>query len=571
MTGLGHLLSPKLGQFRNMSRSDERAHVGALFLFVGLGVAFWIGLFFGAHWFFARCYEVELVGQILVRKVLDMVFLTFLSVLLFSNIITSFTTFLLAEDLPLLVAAPIPSDRLYHGRLLETTVHSSWMVLIFGLPILAAAGVVFNAGADYYLYAAATLPPFLVIPAVMGSALTLILATTFPARRSRDLLVLLAVMLFAVLYLLFRLLEPERLLDPDGFRDMVHFLQTFQAPASVWIPSYWATEAIFPALRGNTEQSSLYVGLLYSSAGAAVVLGTWISRSLLLAAFSRAMEGRAGEGVASRVGRWLTGPLRRVFGDRPDAIPSPAKALVLKDSRLFFRDTAQWSQLLLLAALVVVYLFNFKNFRVLDESGLISPLGLYFLNLGLAGFVVAALAVRFVFPAVSLEGRAFWILRTAPISMSYFLRAKLVGVVLPLVVFSSLLAVLTNWVIGSAWSLALISTVTVSFVACGVCGLGMGLGAAYPRFRVENPAKIASGFGGVVYMILAMVLVFAVLCLEFYPMYLFYHGVVSGQMQVTARQLLIGGSLGLSSILLCLVATLWPIRLGARRLRDWGA
>ena len=41
-----------------------------------------------------------------------------------------------------------------------------------------------------------------------------------------------------------------------------------------------------------------------------------------------------------------------------------------------------------------------------------------FLNLGLAGFVMATVAVRFVFPAVSAEGAAFWIIRTAPISLS---------------------------------------------------------------------------------------------------------------------------------------------------------
>ena len=141
MTAFGRLVLPKWLQVKNTPKSDSRAHGLALGLFFALGLAFWLGLFLLSWWFFSQCLQVQLVGQILVRRLLDMVFLTFLSVLLFSNVVTAFTTLLLADDLSLLIAAPVPTDRLYHARLAETLVHSSWMVLIFGLPILAAAGV----------------------------------------------------------------------------------------------------------------------------------------------------------------------------------------------------------------------------------------------------------------------------------------------------------------------------------------------------------------------------------------------------------------------------------------------
>ena len=40
-----------------------------------------------------------------------------------------------------------------------------------------------------------------------------------------------------------------------------------------------------------------------------------------------------------------------------------------------------------------------------------------FVNLAMAGFVMATVCVRFVFPAVSSEGGSFWIIRTAPITL----------------------------------------------------------------------------------------------------------------------------------------------------------
>src|SRR5205823_13349348 len=100
--------------------------------------------------------------------------------------------------------------------------------------------------------------------------------------------------------------------------------------------------------------------------------------------------------------------------------------LLVKDTKVFLRDVSQWSQLLQLLALVLVYLYNF---RVLDldripyMSGVIKNV-YAFVNLAMAGLVMATLCGRFVFPAVSAEGAAFWIIRTAPISLHDFLWSK---------------------------------------------------------------------------------------------------------------------------------------------------
>ena len=44
------------------------------------------------------------------------------------------------------------------------------------------------------------------------------------------------------------------------------------------------------------------------------------------------------------------------------------RELVLKEVRLFFRDTTQWSQLILLAVLVLVYVFNIKFLPLRGEG-----------------------------------------------------------------------------------------------------------------------------------------------------------------------------------------------------------
>jgi ABC-2 type transport system permease protein len=52
--------------------------------------------------------------------------------------------------------------------------------------------------------------------------------------------------------------------------------------------------------------------------------------------------------------------------------------------------------------------------------------------------------------------------------------------------------------------------------------LGVGLGAIFPRFHAENPAKIPAGVGGVTYMIVSMGFVLVFLLASVYPTYLAY-------------------------------------------------
>src|SRR5207245_9860736 len=130
------------------------------------------------------------------------------------------------------------------------------------------------------------------------------------------------------------------------------------------------------------------------------------------------------------------------------ALPlSPVRRqLLTKDVKIFLRDVSQWSQLLLLLALVLLYLYNF---RVLDleripyMSAFIKNV-YAFINLGMAGFVMATVAVRFVFPAVSAEGAAFWIIRTSPISLRDFLWSKFWAGFVPVLLLTEGLTIVPN-------------------------------------------------------------------------------------------------------------------------------
>ena len=83
---------------------------------------------------------------------------------------------------------------LYAAKLLETCVNSSWMVLLMAVPMLTAYGTVYDSGLAFIGLAVLTFLPFLVIPAAIGTGIALVLVNAFPARRTRDILSVIAVL-----------------------------------------------------------------------------------------------------------------------------------------------------------------------------------------------------------------------------------------------------------------------------------------------------------------------------------------------------------------------------------------
>ena len=70
--------------------------------------------------------------------------------------------------------------------------------------------------------------------------------------------------------------------------------------------------------------------------------------------------------------------------------------LVKVDLRTLTRDVAQWSQLFMMAALLFIYLYNV---RMLPLGGDTRATIIAYANLGMAGFVVAAICLRFAYPS----------------------------------------------------------------------------------------------------------------------------------------------------------------------------
>lgn len=568
MNSVLSLLSPRFLTMRKAMASRERKDLFKFALFGLLGLCFWLGIFFLFFkiltYFKVSAAEAQAAGdpefaKILAVKLLSMVFTTFFALLLFSGVVTGLSKLYLSRDLLLVNSLPVSHARIFLARWLESLMDSSWMIFIYAAPVFLSYGIVFGKGALFYANILVVMLPFCVSAAAISALFVMLAVLVLPASRFRGILVFLGVAAFVLVYLALRLARPERLVDPDSAASMIRYLAALSTPESIFLPSTWAFESMRESLFGSFSGMMFSNALALSGAASLVFICAWISGGAYFRGMSKAQQGSPRSPGPLDLTPWRRRKLAFLQG--------PARAFMVKEFKTFFRDSTQWPQLFLMAALIGIYLYNFKVLPL--ERAPINTVYLKnilaFLNMGLATFVLAALSARFVFPAVSLEKEAFWIIRAAPVSLRTFLLIKFAMYFPPLLILTEFLVVATNVLLSVTPFLMWVSVATVGLMIPGIVALGLGLGAAYPDFTSENPLQAVTGFGGLLFMLLSAVFIALVIMVEAGPVYYISRAGFHHRAAASHEILWLCGA-GAVVAFVCVLAVVLPLRFGLKRL-----
>jgi ABC-2 type transport system permease protein len=555
--GVRTVLLPKWRTALARAREERSGTPVKLLLLALVAAGFWSAVFTVAYRVLLYARSAPEIGSFLPQKMLGVILLAFASILLLSNLVTALSTFFLAKDLDMLIAAPIDWLRLYLAKLGETVAHSSWMVALLAIPIFTAYGIVYDGGPWFWLVALGAFVPFLLLPGVIGAVITLVLVNVFPARRTRDLLSLVAIGAMAIVVVTLRVLQPERLARPEGFRNLVDFLGALQSPTSPFLPTEWTADIIMNWL--NRVADPLPIVLLWSTAGVFVVLGALAHKRLYRNGFTKAQEGAEQYVRGKHWPRFASRVLR--------GLPVAKREFIVKDVLLFFRDTTQWSQLILLAVLLLVYIFNIRALPLFtgERVSVLLVTMVVFLNLALAGFVLAAIAARFVFPSVSLEGKQLWLLCSSPLDLEALMWSKYWTGTIPLLVLALIITGVTNVLLQASPFMMAVSIGTITLYTLATSALALCFGTLFPQFDTENAAQIPTSFGGLVYMMASVCLLGVVIALEARPVLQF---VRANQAGMPLEMDLSMGLMFAASAVLCLASTLIALRIGLKRIRE---
>lgn len=496
------LLAPLLFNIRHRLFPSGRLSIPVLSIILG-GLLLCIGIYHISLKTVGYFNSQSEIGILLSLKIFQMGWVIIFSMLVFSCMVSSVSNIFLSQDNEILFCAPVSPGELYFARFIATSFQTSWMMLAFATPVFASFGTVFKAGTEYIPLLVLSLFCTALIANGTGTALTILLVRVFPARRTKDIVFYLSLCFGIFLYIIFRMLRPEDLVNPENYAHFVEYFSAVSRPTGVWLPASWASDILTASLQ-ERDIDWLKFFLLLLTPFTIFFIGEWLAQSLFFKAFTRSQESFGGY---------------RNFSSKISYIPSVTRWLFRKERTAFFRDSAEWSQLFMIAALAIVYLYSFhalpierSPFKTDYIANLIS-----FLNTGMIGFIITSLAMRFVFPSVGAEGGGIYLIKSSPISLKFFLRNRTFFYLPPFVVFSILLAVVSDYLLqikGPMWWFSLLSTIAICWT---VLNLAVSFGVIYADFKAESRAAVQGSLGAVFFLFTAMSYVVVVIVTGAWP------------------------------------------------------
>lgn len=441
----------------------------------------------------------------LLRNVLALAFLVAVVMLFSSSMTVAIGSFFTDLDLETFHAAPMRKSILVLGRWFKTFAQSATIVYVFTIPIFIAFAQQYRVTRLFYPEALLNLALLLSIPATLGALVIIALVRYFPVQRVHQIVASIGILVISVAVVAFRASEPERFFRPIETADLARALRAIELPSMERYPGTALADLMVAQAEGRSAFA--FPPRIAIPAIVLFLLFAVVATRIYFRAFVRARESMAPAAIGAS-------SLTRLADRLISGLDLPLRAMIAKEIRMLVRDVAQWSQVFLMGALMVLYMYNM---RMLPLGGDARAVLVAYANVAMAGFIVAAICLRFAYPSVSSEGKAFWIVQTAPISYRRLLIAKVVVYAIPLTFLSVLLTTFANMMLGAnriVWTLTLTGS---SLLAVTLVSLGVGLGALAPNFAAENPLQVGLSLGGFGYMGASLAYIAAVMLLTARP------------------------------------------------------
>jgi len=438
----------------------------------------------GTFLFFFRIFlflaPIETIGAIVADKLISYSFFIFTLLLFMSNGITALSTLYHSDELDYLHSTPLQPFCIFSLKLAENIFYSSWATLIGGIPIVFSYLIAFSHFELKTMLIIFPLLAFVLIPSGLGISIVIILKKINPFWTVKQLAAVLGILsiLFIFIYIQttpYSFNVPDTL-DLEAINRFVSNLKI----SNPYFPNEWFYNCASALTVNNFELYTKNLALLLSGSLASISFAFLLSN-----AFYRVS--------------WMSSENSSVF--RPihkklmlNKFPKLLNILQ-KDIKIFLRSPLQWSQLMIIGVLLVIYTFSLRRTPLyVRDPFWLSVFAL--VNTGFIGYITATLSLRFVYPGVSLEGKSWWSLRSSPLSPELILHSKgILFLTINLVIAESVI-ILSNIILVNYRIIVFLSSILCAIFSAVSVYLSISLGTLFADFKETNPAKIASGAGG---------------------------------------------------------------------------
>jgi len=509
--------------------------------------------FLGGYYFFYRLFgflsPIELIGTIIADKLISYSFFIFLLLLLMSNGITALSTLYHSEELDYLHSTPLKPFNIFTLKLIETAFYSSWATLIGALPLVLSYLVVFASSTLKIILILIPLLAFISIPAGFGVSIIILLKRMRPRFTVKQLAVVLGALSIFVIYIYIKT-TPYNFNVPNtlNLEAINQFVQGLRV-SNPYFPNEWFYKSASGLTNNNMELYGRNTVLLLSAGLISISLVFLLANLFYKVTWTSS-------GTNSQPSLIHKRPL---FNRLPKFLN-----LLQKDLKVFLRSPLQWSQLLIIGVLLIIYTFSLRRTPLyVRDPFWLSALAL--INTGFIGYITATLSLRFVYPQISLEGKTWWILRSSPLSGRLILSSKGFFFLFVNLIIAELVVTSSNIILVKYWLVVFLSSILAAIFSIVSVFLAISFGIIFADFSETNPAKIASGAGGL--LTAALNLIYIAFSILFFgsPISTYIRGRLQGNPVEIRNSLILSCFLFL---LLTAIIVAVPLKLAKRRINE---
>ncbi|MHB9039134.1 MAG: putative ABC transporter permease subunit [Melioribacteraceae bacterium] len=431
------------------------------------------------------------IGLFLLHEFISMILFIFFISVNVGNIIVSYSTLYKSNEINFFFTKPILPARIFAIKFLDNFFYSSSTLIMMLFSLLAGYVVYFKLSVGAFLLLVLNFIPLMFSAASLGVIILLLIIRSASRFGIKRIIYCLGSLYFLIIVFFFNLNSPKMLVTtvlryyPFVSKDL--YLGDLIPPLIKFLPNNWFAQSAYWLVRGDISFSLAYLllqlvlSLLLFSA--AIYLGhrwyfkTWLLNAKLNADFvSKRKESKS-----------------FFYFENKSFLKPQTESILKRDLLMFLREPSQYIHFLVLFFLIGIFIFSVSGIKFVGLGNYnlqtIIYLSLFLFNL----LFISTLSLRFIFPLISLEGQAYWKMKSSPVQNNLFLRNKIVILGSFILLSALCLSFFSTYRFGTV--LTAFSALISILAAITIISINFGMGGLYTNFKEKNAIRLSSSQG----------------------------------------------------------------------------
>ena len=521
MLQIFHILRYKFLAFvkiqKNLSLGIITRSLGASLVYI----AFAVGTYIFSHAILQYTLTQTKIGLFLLHQFISMALFVFFVTVNIGNIIVSYSTLYKSGEVTYLMTKPVQPAKIFLIKFLDNFFYSSATLIMILLSAILAYAHYFKLG--FFTTAAVILfdfLPFIFSAGLIGVLILLLVLRVATRIGLKPVILVLATGYFFVFFGFFRGTSPIRLVNAvlEHYPDVNQYFGNLLPLGIKLLPNNWLASSLFWIVKGNLAESARYIfyqfGFCLVFLGVTLFLGyrlyykTWLS---LPALKSHRSQNRLSDGALFAQSS--------IFAPRTEAI-------LKRDLLNFVREPSQIVHFAVIIFLILIFVGSLTRVSLLGARNTQLQTLIYLTVYSFNAFLISSLALRFVYPLISLEGPTFWRLRSAPIPAHVLMNRKLLPFFVIVLIAGEFLSYFSNYHFSR--TLTVVGALVIVCMSSALTSLNFGMGGAFANYSEKSPIRISSSQGATLSFLLSLIYIVFVIALLMFPIKIYFEDSAAG-------------------------------------------